>query len=76
LKSTSSGKYGRSEKELSFKTCNGGDDEDFPEANDDELPQEVIDEQIGQDRTHVQSREEVKEVGSAPSIIGRLKTMG
>ena len=36
LKSNSSGKYGRSEKDLSFKTCNGGDDEDFQEANDDD----------------------------------------
>ena len=76
MKSNSSGKYGRSEKELSFKTCNGGDDEDFPEANDDELPHEVIDEQIGHDSTPVQSREEVKEVGRAPSIIGKLKTIG
>ena len=73
LKSNSSGKYGRSEKELSFKTCNGGDDEDFPEANDDEFPHEVIDEQIGQDSTHVQSSEEV---GRAPSIIGKLKPIG
>ena len=73
MKSNSSGKYGRSEKDLSFKTCNGGDDEDFKEANDDdEFPHEVIVE--GKDsikKTPVQSREEVKEVGRAPSIISK-----
>jgi len=46
LKSHSSGKYGRSE-ETSFKTCNGGDDEDFKEANDDELPLILADVQLG-----------------------------
>jgi hypothetical protein len=47
LKSHSSSKYGRSE-DTSFKTCNGGgDDEDFQEANDDELPLKLGDVQLG-----------------------------